>query len=223
MKTHFITYSDKNFENQKTSLVNYASKLFDVSQGYSREWLESTDFYLKNKLLLDNPKGVGFWIWKPFIILDKLNSINDGDIVFYLDAADVFTSEFPSFLKNYFTTNDIDCMLTYGGQNKQKWYTKKDTFYLMGCDNEMYHEHLQLEAGILVFKNTPKIREIVKEWLYYCTIDNIISDIPNIHGENYDGFIRHNSDQSVLSNLAIKYNLNMNNLSRRFVTCNVNQ
>lgn len=223
MKTHFITYSDKNFESQRLGIVNHAKNSFDYSYGYTREWLENTEFYNQNKSLLDNPKGAGFWIWKPFIILDKLNSIDEGDILFYIDCADVFLSEFSNFLKSYFKSNEVDCMLTYGGQNKQKWYTKKDTFYLMGCDTEKYHEHIQLEAGIIVVKNTKKIREIVSEWLHYCTITNIISDIDNIHGENYDGFIRHNSDQSVLSNLAIKYNLNINNLSRNFVICNVNQ
>ena len=223
MKTHFVTYSDKNFENQRLVIVNYAKNWFDSSQGYTREWLETTEFYEKNKKILDNSKGAGFWLWKPFVILDKLNSIEDGDIIFYLDCADVFYDGFSEFLKNYFLTNDVDCLLTYGSKNKQKWYTKKDTFYLMDCDTEKYHEHLQLEAGIIVFKNTQKIREIVKEWLYYCTINNIITDTPNIHGENYDGFIKHQSDQSILSNLAIKYNLNMNNLSRNFVICNVNQ
>ena len=45
MKTHFITYSDKNFETQRINLVNYANNTFDYSYGYNREWLVETDFY----------------------------------------------------------------------------------------------------------------------------------------------------------------------------------
>lgn len=223
MNTHFITYSDKNFERQRINIINYANNTFDYTEGFTREQLVTTSFYNENKKLLDNNKGAGFWVWKPYIILEKLNSINENDIVFYLDCADVFANELSGVLKKYFTDNDTDHILTYGGQNKQKWYTKKDAFYLMDCDNKKYHEHLQLEAGILCFKNTEKIRKIVEEWLFYCTNENIISDIENIHGNNYDGFIKHQSDQSVLTNLAIKYNLNINRILRNFVTCNVNQ
>lgn len=223
MNTHFITYSDCNFDTQRINLVNYASECFDNSYGYTREWLVETDFYSKNKSLLDSIRGAGFWIWKPFIILDKLNSIPDGDIVFYLDAADVFKIELPKFLIEYYNNSGVDSLLTFGGQNKQKWYTKKDTFFLMNCDEEKYHNHIQLEAGMICFKNNQNIRNIVSEWLFYCTNENIISDVENIHGDNYDGFIKHQSDQSVLTNLAIKYNLNINNLLRDFVTCNINQ
>jgi hypothetical protein len=223
MKTHFITYSDKNFETQRINLVNYASNTFDYSYGYTREWLVETDFYKENSELLDNKRGAGFWIWKPYVILDRLNSIDDGDIIFYLDCADVFTIGLSDFLKDYFSNNNTDCLLAHGGSNKQKHYTKRDAFYLMGCDETRYHEHVQLEAGMLCFKNTEKIRKIIYEWLQYCTNPNIISDLPNLHGDNFDGFIVHQSDQSVISNLSLKYNLNTNNLLRNFVTCNVNQ
>ena len=223
MKTHFIAYSDKNFDTQRINIVNYANSIFDYSYGYTREWLESTSFYQNNKELLDHNRGAGFWIWKPYVILDKLNSIPENDIVFYLDCADVFTTGLSNFLKNYYTNNNVDCLLAYGGSNKQKWYTKRDAFYLMDCDDSRYHEHIQLEAGMLSFKNTEKIRKIINEWLNYCTNKNIISDLPNLYGDNYEGFIKHQSDQSVLSNLSLKYNLNTNNLLRNFVTCNVNQ
>lgn len=223
MKTHFITYSDSNFEKQRINLVKYADKYFDYSIGYTREWLEETKFYSENKKLLDEKRGVGFWIWKPFIILDRLNSIPDGDIIFYLDAADVFKGELSEFLKDYFIKNNFDSLLTYGGQNKQKWYTKKDTFFIMGCDTEMYHNHIQLEAGMVCFKNNKNIRNIVSEWLFFCKNENVISDIENIYGNNYEGFVKHQSDQSVLTNLSIKYQLNINNILRMFVACNINQ
>jgi hypothetical protein len=223
MKTHFITYSDNNFVNQRINLVNYASNIFDYAYGYTREWLEETSFYANNKELLDEKRGAGYWIWKPYVILDRLNLIPENDIIFYLDCADVFTSGLSDFLKDYYTNNNVDCLLAHGSTNKQKHYTKRDAFYLMGCDNSQYHEHTQLEAGMLCFKNTEKIRKIIKEWLDYCTNKNIISDLPNLHGDNLEGFIVHQSDQSVLSNLSLRYNLNTNNLLRNFVTCNVNQ
>ena len=54
---------------------------------YTREWLETTDFYFKNRYILDNPRGNGFFIWKPYIILKTMESLDEGDIVMYSDAA----------------------------------------------------------------------------------------------------------------------------------------
>ena len=104
----------------------------------------------------------------------------------------------------------------------QKMYTKRDCFILMKCDNEKYWESIQVEAGIIVVKKTEYSIKIVDEWLEWCKNENILTDIPNICGkDNFSCFIDHRHDQSVLSNLAKKYNILLDNGIRKFVTCNV--
>lgn len=223
MKTHFVTYSDRNFESQRINLCNYAKKTFDYVHEYTRDWIEETEFYKKNFKLLDLDRGAGLWIWKPYIILETLKKIEYGDIIFYLDCADIFTEGLSNFLKNYYSQTKCDSLLTFGGQNKQKWYTKKDAFVLMNCDEPKYTDHVQLEAGIISLRKTDEIQKVINEWLEFCLVEDIIMDSPNLHGENYEGFIKHQSDQSILTNLAIRYNLNINDVTRNFVTCNVNQ
>jgi hypothetical protein len=44
----------------------------------------------------------------------------------------------------------------------------------------------------------------------YSENENIISDLPNITKPNLKGFKDHRHDQSILSNLAVKYNINLN-------------
>jgi hypothetical protein len=222
MDIYFITYSDEKFKDQQNNLDLHAEKFFNLNS-YNREWLVTTNFYKENKEILDLPRGGGYWLWKPFIILDTLNKMNDNDLLFYLDSGDKFSDGLSQFLNNYFSNNDIDSLLTFGGQNKQKWYTKRDTFILMDCDTKEYHNHLQLEAGIICLKKTDKIVKLVSEWLNYCSNPNIITDIENITGPNLHGFKDHRHDQSVLTNLAIKHNLNINRLLRNFITCNVNK
>lgn len=221
MEIHFITYSDEKYKSQQKNLDLHAEKLFNLNS-YNREWLITTNFYQENKEILDLPRGGGYWLWKPFIILETLNKMNDNDVLFYLDSGDTFNDGLQQFLIDYFNNNNVDSLLTFGGQNKQKWYTKRDTFVLMGCDTNEYHDHVQLEAGMVCFKKTDKIVKLVSEWLNYCSNPNIITDIENITEPNLDGFKDHRHDQSVLTNLAIKYRLNINNLLRQYITCNVN-
>ena len=40
----------------------------------------------KNKKILDAPKGIGYWLWKPFIILETMKNISEGDVIVYSDS-----------------------------------------------------------------------------------------------------------------------------------------
>ena len=92
----------------------------------------------------------------------------------------------------------------------------------MDLDVEGYWNATQVEAGIVVVKKTERSKKIVEEWLEYSKNENIITDIPNVSGkENFSCFVDHRHDQSIISNLAKKYNLLLDNTIRRWVTCNV--
>jgi hypothetical protein len=55
-------------------------------RSYDWEHLRSTPFYQDNHAILDRPTGMGFWLWKPYIIIEALNAVSDGDIVVYADS-----------------------------------------------------------------------------------------------------------------------------------------
>lgn len=45
------------------------------------------DFWPKHSRFINsNPRGYGYWLWKPYIILKQLELLNDGDILFYADC-----------------------------------------------------------------------------------------------------------------------------------------
>ena len=219
MDIHFVTYSDEVYKDRQVGLNNIAKGEFDKVHSYDREWLVGTDFYKENRDILDEERGNGYWLWKPYIILETLKKVNDGDVVFYLDCGDVFRYGVKGFLQQYF--DDNSSLLTFGVHPQIK-YTKRDCFVKMDCDTEEYHKAIQLEAGIIAFKKTKEIITVIEEWLEFAKDENIITDMPNVMGDNYPVFIDHRHDQSVMTNLAIKHNLNCNGLLRRYITCNVN-
>jgi len=220
MKTHFITYSDELYKCNQNGLNELGKTQFDVVHSYNRDWLITTDFYLENKDILDEKRGGGYWLWKPYIILETLNKMNEGDILLYMDSGDIFSGNISSYLKTYFQNENS--LLTLGGYPQKLW-TKRDCFILMGCDEPRFHNHIQLEAGILSFKKTGENVKFINEWLTFSKNKSILTDIENQHGENYLGFKDHRHDQSIITNLAIKYDLNINKLLRKYITCNVNQ
>lgn len=87
-------------------LVNYATKEFRISQklnsltgihlggfdkvfNYSPKDL-SRHFKRKHAEILSNPRGGGYWLWKPYVILQALRRSMPNDILFYCDLCSVY-------------------------------------------------------------------------------------------------------------------------------------
>jgi len=84
---HFITYGDDKFEKAKRRLLRQAKEFgeFKTIKGYGPEDIPPT-FYEKYKHILNRQRGGGYWLWRPIILMDALEKLNDGEFLVYLDA-----------------------------------------------------------------------------------------------------------------------------------------
>jgi hypothetical protein len=78
-----------------------------------------------------------------------------------------------------------------------------------------------MEAGFLIFKKTDNNIKLLKEYLYFCTIKEIVDNEPNNHGKNFDGWQFHRNDQSILTNLIVKYDLYFSNYLDNHINNNI--
>ena len=204
MRIFFACFSDVKFLHFRKRLCRQASAVFDGVLEYDHdEFLTKTDFFSKNKKLLVNSQALrNGCLWKPYIILDALNQVAPGDVVFYMDCGCSFKKDVVGFLKDHFLKHDT---LLLNGIHTNKYWTKYDCFHLMNCDTEEYKNAIQLAAAIIGFKKTDDIMRFVREWLHYCKDENVATNIPSIHGHNDPCFMEHRGDQSVLTNLKIKH------------------
>ena len=79
-------FKDKQIFNSETALTIGG---FDSSIQYKHTDIDSF-FLSKNDNILKQPRGFGYWIWKPYFILKSLEELNDGDILFYSDSGSIF-------------------------------------------------------------------------------------------------------------------------------------
>jgi hypothetical protein len=207
MKITFICYSDENyFTYQKRLVDNISTMGFSDIVAFNRNDLIKTEFYKENQNILDKKRGGGYWLWKPFFILETLKKQNDGDIIFYMDCGDLCSKNILDLIQVKIQSNDGFFVIRSNNINKQ--WTKRDCFVLMDCDNERYHNGTQLEAGCCGFMKNKFTIEFLQEWLKFALNENILTDVKNICGkENFPEFIDHRHDQSILSLLTIKYNI----------------
>jgi hypothetical protein len=164
--------------------------------------IKKTDFYKENKELLDRKRWIGWGSWKPYVILEALKKIKEGEILIYSDAGISFKASLKEIIER---CNKKGIVLFESTPINRQW-TKRDTFVLMGCDEKKYHDAKQLAANISLWKKTPASQKIVSEWLEFCKDTRIITSDPNVCGKpNFPDFIEHRGDQSIISNLAVKY------------------
>lgn len=209
MNLFHISFSDKSFYKSQQELVKSALR-FGINNTiiYNDLWLRNQiSFYDQNKTILQQKRGAGFWLWKPFIILDALKKINENDVLIYTDSGSLFINSITDLI-NLLNFNDI--ILFNNNDHTNQIWTKRDCFFYMNCDYSSFHESNQIVASYIVCKKTPFVVNLITEWLFYAQDPRILTDMSNTCGlSNLKGFIEHRHDQSILSILAHKYKIEL--------------
>ena len=207
MRVVLTNLSNKLYEESRQRLNDSALKhgIKEINS-FDFEEIKKYPFYEINKKMLDTPKGIGYWLWKPFIILEVMKKIDEGDIIVYADCGIEIIENLDPLLSICKESNPV---LLFANENlKNKFWTKRDCFVIMDCDHKKYWNGLQSDAAFSIFRKSPESEWFLNEWLHFCSDERVISSDRNVCGKkNFFGFKEHRWDQSVLSLLAIKHNI----------------
>jgi len=212
MKKHFMSFANDRYKSKQTNLSKSAQPYFDVVHSFGPKDIDS-EFFQENKLILTQPKGAGYWAWKPYFLLKCFQIMNDGDVLFYADAGNTVVNDFlPLFeLLDHSATGTL--LFFNRGENDKallnRWYTKYDCFYLMDCLDEEFFDGDHADAAFQAYEKNEFNKNFLTEYLKYCLNWQIISDSKSIHGQELQDYRDHRHDQSVLSNLAIRHKIHL--------------
>lgn len=212
MKKYLLTFGTEDYYGSINLLAKSCKNMIDAAFLLTEHDIPK-DFYDKNIEIFSQKRGFGYWLWKPFFILKALESIQDGDLLLYCDSGSIVINDlkylFDLCLKNNGTLlfeNQNGCS---NGKHRNKEWTKADCFNLMNCNEDKYINGDQVDAAFQVYQKNEFNLNLIKEYLHFCQNINILTDCPNITGQNQNTFIDHRHDQSVLSLLAIKYDIKL--------------
>jgi hypothetical protein len=205
---HFISFCEgtQTYKDALHRISNQAKSLnlFNVETYTGNDLKEDTSFWEKNgTFVLNNQRGYGYWLWKPYLILKKLQSIKENEIILYCDCGceiDIRKkNKIEQMLKDV-ETCEIICNTTHG----EIAWTKRDLLIYLNMDNENVLKQSQYEATSICIKKCEKTMKFVQEWYETACIHNLLDDSPS-ENTNYPQFIEHRHDQSIFSLLKKKY------------------
>ena len=160
-----------------------------------------TDFYQKNQKILDVPRGSGYWLWKPYFILETLKTMAPDDILIYVDSG-IYIKDSMEQVITQLNRQDTDIVLFWNNSNNRTTI-KRDTFDIMGVDYK-HRDSTLIDAALLAVKKTPYTCDFIEKWLNYCCIEQAMTDSSS-EAPEFEGFIRQQGDQTILSLMYWKY------------------
>jgi hypothetical protein len=184
--------------NQRALTVSAINKCVDFTLPYQRKHLDS-NFIQKNEAIFSQKRGAGYWLWKPYFILETLQAIPENDILLYVDSGAMLTAPIDG-LVNELRHKDI---VLFKNFHSMAPFTKRRLLQIMKMDNEQTRQRTQLVATMILLKNTKTARQFVAEWLEWCQVPGAIDDSPSEH--EYSDFVDHRHDQSILSLVGFRH------------------
>jgi hypothetical protein len=207
MKVH-INYANGRYLNSQRLCCETSIKVggFDESIGYGLQDIDK-EFLQANSYIFSQPRGAGYWLWKPYFILKHLHMMGEKDWLMYTDSGMYFDRNPWEWIPLHaWEGADEKGIMTFGNCGINSQFTKRDCFVLMGMDTEFHRKSPHRMASVFLCKKTETSVSFVEEWLSYAKDPRILTDLPNTQMlPNYEEFKDHRHDQSIMSLLTLKY------------------
>jgi hypothetical protein len=209
-----INFASRSFQKKQhlNSYSGLAKGGFDDVIAYSPRDIDPV-FVRAHHRILNQPRGSGYWLWKPYFIARTLATLQSGDLLFYCDAGAHFIHTIDPLIACLDAHNcDLASFAltssAYGVCVQESLWTKRDAFLLMDADHSAIQASDQRLASFSLWRKSTFSLNFASEWLQHCTDPRLITDLPNQLGEaNPPGFMEHRHDQSVFSVLSKKHGL----------------
>ena len=203
---HFVTYGDESYGGSRARLLAEAN-----ATGWFRTVTACTPDDIPAAMrrqyadILAEPRGGGYWAWKPMILDQALRRMNDSEILVYADAGcrlnPAASNRFWAYVDKLAGQNEFD-ILSFrleAHRTEQNWTTEKIFQYFGVSADSPVRDSPQLMATVRLLRRGPNARRWLNRvlgalsanrWLFSDRYNN--ETISSMFQEN-----RH--DQSVMS------------------------
>lgn len=207
----FITFStgSQDYIDAGNRILKQANdtQKFDKTTFYGIDDLRNDpEFWTPHSAFVEsNERGIGYWIWKPYLIKKTMEQMADGDILLYLDAGCEIDLKQVHVFDKLFETVGRDYIIGAHALWEKKW-NKMDTILAIDALDGKYMDRKQRNGGTNMFLVCDKTRALVNRWYELCCDYHLIDDSPSA-APNFPEFNEHRHDQAIFSLLTKKMEL----------------
>jgi hypothetical protein len=227
LKKHFCTFasSDLNKSLLRIKLQAQNLKFYDNIFTFTELDLDNKFKERFLKYLQYGVRGYGYWSWKPQIILQALNLMQDGDILQYTDVGCHLNNNGIKRLSEYFEiTNNTEFGILAFQFKPPEFPFNHDGRKLLDCMDYKFikgdlldffnirtnHSILYTQtitAGVFFIKKTPETINFIYQWLEVIKHNFKLIDDSKSISINLNGFVEHRHDQAIFTILCKMQNI----------------
>ena len=201
----WATFADAKYAKtlQRITAEAKAFGIFDELYPYDESMLGEAFMRRNREFMQTNPRGYGYWVWKPFVVQEVLKRMKPGCFLVFTDVGcTIQKAGMKRFLEYVRLLNENNKhMLGFQMHHTEGAWTKGDLFHFMNATAAGLESTGQIISGIHVTRNSPEGRALASRWRTIMQDHpQLITDAPSVQ-PNFPGFIEHRHDQSVLSML----------------------
>lgn len=204
---HFLTYAEGKFVPAAQALCQSARAVGFVTAQRRGAADLAPAFLTAHAQILAAPRGAGYWLWKPQIILQELDRIGPNEVLCYSDAGRSAYYRFvrrPDRLIAKAAAHGFLLGPLIGQHGPMSRWTKRDAFILTGMDRPEIAALPPIQATWSFWTNCKAARDFLAQWVAACSDPRALTDQPNTLGKNHPDFRDHRHDQSLLSLIAYR-------------------
>ena len=156
-------------------------------------------------------KGYGYWVWKPYIVKKALSTLNENDILLYVDGRSglSITGKPIRWLDDFIIENQFD-IASWQMIHKEMSWTNGDIISAFNLDlNSELLKTGQFAATFHAWRKNIRSLNFSNEWLNFLLQNREICRDDNSKNLNHKNFIENRHDQSVFS-LMVKTKISKN-------------
>lgn len=217
MKVLLLTFGDgtQSWRDSARRLGREAisSNFFDSVEvfGLERLYASFPEFKAKHfNLVNQTTPGLGYWIWKPYLIHSLLNDPRwEFDILVYLDAGCSINSKTISSRNRFqeyceLASSSGGLFFEMRDQIERSW-NKRATIKALDAGDPLILDSNQILGGITFFTRTRESIALAENWLQFSSFENyrLLNDENSADLEE-SSFRAHRHDQAILSLLVKK-------------------
>jgi hypothetical protein len=175
--------------------------VFDEVRGYTEADLSDED----RIYAAANPRGYGFWRWKPAICVRHLETLEPGDVLLYADAGCVFNPPAKARLLEYAAMARESGIVGFQMTHVERQWTKRELLQVFHCEHRPEIVNTgQIEATAFVVAKTEHGERILRSWNAIPRWSPLAID-DTLTGPQASDFREHRHDQSIFSLLLKLY------------------